>query len=106
MRTCNTEGCTLEAEYVAGHYMVGPRTVRLWVCRDHYMMIDNPLEEVDPPHSIQAMLEAERKVFEKAERIDRSRVIDLDARSVHSFQPAGTGKPIAFDRVRAFRWGA
>lgn len=104
---CIHDGCeSTYTPFVAGHYMVGPRAVRVWACTEHYMQIDNPLQELPTPASILAGIEADKEAIARAERIDRQRVIDLDERSVHAFSQAGAGKAVPFDRVRSWRWGA
>lgn len=104
-RKCSVEGCTERGIGVIGHYMVGPRQVRVWGCLVHYSQVENPLQVLPTPPGIVAALEAEQREYDEAARRDRTRVIDLDRRSVHAFAPTGHGRTLPGDRVASWRWG-
>lgn len=105
-RKCDHTGCDQPGTRVKGHYMVGPRTVRVWVCSIHYMLVSNPLQVLPTPASILTALRVEREEYDRAAERQRREVIDLDGRSVKTLVSSGHGEPIRGDRVKAWRWGA
>lgn len=106
LRKCDHSNCGQPGTRVKGHYMVGPRTVRVWVCSIHYMMVVNPLQVLPTPASIVAALRAEQDEYNRAAERQRREEIDLDGRSVKTLASSGHGNPIKGDRVAAWRWGA
>lgn len=103
-RTCPHEGCDKPADKINGHYFVGPRRVRVWVCSDH--KVGSSIKTLPTPPDIQAALDAEEAHLNKMNRWLRVDVTSDRGVSVKTLAPAGHGNPIRGDRVKAWRWGA
>lgn len=104
-RKCSEAGCEALAENVKGYYLVGARRVRVWVCATHYVMtVENPLQLLPTPRSIQIALEEEQAERRIAEYRHRVKVVDRDARSVKALASSGHGEPVRHSRVESWRW--
>lgn len=102
-RACAEDGCDNPALHVNGHYLVGERRVRVWVCKQHYL--GNPNKVLPTPPNILEGMRLEQVAITKQER--KYRWLDVQPErgvSIKTLASTGHGKVIHGDRVASFRW--
>lgn len=102
-RVCSHDECDHNAPHVEGYYLVGPRRVRVWVCKDHWS--GNPLLALPTPPSVIAAEEAEAEHLRKMEKKYRMDQPPEFGVSVKIMAGSGIGPVIPNDRVASWRWG-
>lgn len=103
-RVCAEEGCDQPAHRVNGHYLVGSRQVRVWVCKDHES--GDPFREVPPPYEVQYALDKEAEHLENMRKHYTRDVHPEKSESVKVLASTGFGVAYPVDRIKSWRWGA
>lgn len=102
-RVCSKDGCEKPGSYVTGYYLVVNRRVRVWTCVEHWS--GNPQLVVPTPISILIAEKAEVAYHEQMVKKYRYNVAPERHESVKVLAATGIGKPLPYDRVKAWRWG-